>query len=145
MMMLGRILVLEQIPQHLLVFLMSIAPNKYVAFIYLNVLLLIMGMIMDDTSATILGVLVIMPVATGLGMSPYQYFVMQTINIGMGHLTPPVAPYIFLAGRIGETPFNEYMKPTLLLILFVYIPLTALVTYVPIISEIVPHWYLGIK
>jgi tripartite ATP-independent transporter DctM subunit len=145
MMMLGRILVLEQIPQHLLTFLMSIAPNKYVAFLYLNLLLLLMGMIMDDMSATILGILIIMPVAIDLGMSPYQYFVMQTINIGMGHLTPPVAPYIYLAGRIGNTPFKEYMKPTFLLIIFVYVPLTAIVTYVPIVSTFVPHWYLGIQ
>ena len=62
----------------------------------------------------------------------------------MGCITPPCAPFLYLAGRIGGAPVNEMLKPTLYLILFAWIPTLILATFVPSFSMWLPTLLLGL-
>lgn len=143
-MVLSRIIMVEQIPNKLLALFVSISDNKYVLIAMINLTLIVLGMIMDDTSAMIIGIIILMPVALELGMSPYQFYVMIVVNVQFGCLTPPVAPHLFMAARVGGgVPISEYWKPALTIGCFAFLPVTALVAYVPIVPNILPDLYMG--
>ena len=62
------------------------------------------------------------------------------VNTGLGNLTPPVAPLLYLAGRIGgNLPLNEYLGPAIRFMIFAYLPVIFLVTFVPEISLTLPR------
>jgi len=141
--MLSRILTQEGIPQQVAEMLMSVSDNKYVVLLMVNIFLVLIGMIMDDTSGTLLAAPILFPVCMELGLSPYQFAAIMGVNLGMGNITPPSAPFIYLAARIYKVPASGMMKPVFFLLLFAYIPALILVTYVPDVSLWLPRLILG--
>jgi TRAP-type C4-dicarboxylate transport system permease large subunit len=65
--------------------------------------------------------------------------------MGMGNVTPPCAPILYLAARIGNVPFNEYIKPTLILMFCAQLPVVLLVTYIPELALWLPRLVMGIR
>lgn len=143
--MMGRLLTQAQVPQAIMEMLLSISDNKYIILLAVNIFLIILGMIMDDTSATLLAAPILFPVATELGMSPYQFAALLGVNIGMGNITPPSAPFLYLAARIFKTDASKVMKPTIILLVCAYLPTLALVTLVPDVSLWLPRLIMGAK
>ncbi|MEA2015163.1 MAG: TRAP transporter large permease subunit [Actinomycetota bacterium] len=143
---LSRVLVLEHAPDLMLNFLFKISNNHYVLLFLLNIILLITGMLMDDCSALILAAIIYLPAAEALGIDPIQFGAICGVNLGMGLITPPVAPLLYMGGIVGgNLELKEYYRPALYSILFAYIPVTILTTYIPAISltlpKLVMHMY----
>lgn len=105
----------------------------------LNLFMVVMGMLMDDTSCTILLTPILLPVATSLGLTPFHFAAILGVNIGMGNITPPTAPLLYLSGRITGAQVKDMLKPTLLMICFAWLPTLILTTYCPLFSEILPR------
>lgn len=140
----SRILVLEHVPDALMRFLTSFSENKIVLLMIFNVILLITGMIMDDASALILAAIVYMPAATSVGIHPIHFGAICGVNLGMGLITPPVAPLLYMGGMVGgNLELKEYYKPTLYAIIFGYIPVILLTTYVPFIALALPNLFMS--
>ena len=137
-MVMARILVTEDVPGMILDLLMAISPNKYVILLMLNIFLVIIGMIMDDVSGTLLCTPILIPIAIELGISPYQMAAILGVNLGMGNITPPTAPFLYVGSRIFKTSAKEMIGPCLKIILFAYVPTLILTTYVPQISLWLP-------
>lgn len=136
----SRILILEHAPDALLNFLFSISSNKYVLMLLLNVLLIFTGMIMEDTSALILAAIIYLPAAIKIGIHPLQFGAICAVNLGMGLITPPVAPILYLGGVVGGgLELKEYYLPVMYSILFAYIPVILLTTFVPKVTLILPE------
>lgn len=142
-MMLSRILTQMNVPQSLVNAMLSISENKIILLLMLNIFLVLLGMIMDDTSATLLAAPMLYPLICELGIPPYQFAAILGVNIGMGNITPPSAPFLYLSSRIYGVDVGQVMKPVLFLLFFAYIPTLLLVTYVPDVSLWLPRVLLG--
>ena len=142
---LSRVLILEHAPDLMLNFLFKISNNYYVLLFLINIILLITGMLMDDCSALILAAIIYLPAAEALGIDPIQFGAICGVNLGMGLITPPVAPLLYMGGIVGgKLELKEYYRPALYSVLFAYIPVTILTTYIPAISLTLPKLVMNL-
>lgn len=137
-MMLSRLLIMEDVPGIFMELVTSISTNKYVILIMANVFMIIIGMLMDDVSSVLLCTPLLMPIMQSIGISPIHFASIVCVNISLGCVTPPCAPLLYLASRLSNTPVSAMMKPTLLLIVFVWLPALLLVTFIPALSLTLP-------
>lgn len=144
-MMLSRLYVMENLPEVVLNFLYTITSSKNGILFAINIFMIIMGMLMDDCSATMLCTPILLPIIIKLGVSPIHFAAIVGVNIGMGNVTPPTAPLLYLAGRLNGASIDQSIKPTLQLILFCWLPVLFIVTYIPSLSLFLPRLILGIK
>ena len=142
-MMLSRIYVTENLPDFILSVLNSISQSKYVILLMINLILIIIGMLMDDVSAMMLTTPILMPVITHIGVDPVHFAAIMGVNLGLACITPPCAPLLFLGSKLSHTPLHKMLKPTLLLIIFVWVPMLVLTTFIPDISLFLPHLIMG--
>jgi len=137
-MMLSRIYITEDVHTMMIKGLMSISQNKYVILLLVNIFMIIMGMLMDDASAMLLSVPILLPIVKSVGVDPIHFAAIVAVNISLGCITPPCAPLLYLAARLSNTDVAEMLKPTMIFIIFVWVPALVLVTYIPAISLFLP-------
>nr|WP_319392752.1 TRAP transporter large permease [uncultured Desulfobacter sp.] len=142
-MILSRIYVMEDLPATILAFLNSISDNKLVMLMMVNVFMVLIGMLMDDTSGTLLCTPVLLPVVTHLGIHPVQFAAILGVNLGMGLVTPPTAPMLYLGARVASCKVNRMLTPTFYMIIFAWIPTLILTTYWSPLSLFLPRFLLG--
>ena len=142
---LSRIYIMEDLPQKLLELLYSISDNKYVILFMLNIFMIVLGMLMDDCSACVLATPIMIPIIKEIGVSPVHFAAILGVNLGLGNITPPCAPLLYLSSSVSKTPINEMLKPTLIFIFYGWIPVLALTTYMPALSMWLPGLILGVK
>ena len=124
-----RLYTSENLPSMILGFLTSISENRIVLLILINIFMIILGMLMDDCSATILAAPMLLPIMVELGVSPIHFAAILGVNIGMGNVTPPTAPLLYLAGRIAKSEVKDMLGPDLALIAFAWLPTLIVTTY----------------
>ncbi|PLW77052.1 TRAP transporter large permease [Cohaesibacter celericrescens] len=131
------LLALYQVPTVLSNFLLGISENKYAVLLMINIVLLMLGMIMDMAALILICTPIFLPIVTQLGMDPIQFGIMLLVNLGLGLCTPPVGTCLFVGCAVGKIKIEETLKT----IWPFYIALLAaliLVTYVPAISLFLP-------
>jgi len=144
-MILARLYIMEDLPGAIMTILTSITTNRYAILFMLNVFMIIMGMLMDDVSAVLLSTPILLPIVIQLGFSPVHFAAIVGVNLGMGNITPPAAPLLYLGSRVGNAPINEMLMPTVWMLVFGWLPTLVLTTYVPQLSLFLPRLILGIK
>ncbi len=117
--------------------LMAISDNKYVIFLLMNIILMVVGMFMDITPAILIFTPIFLPIAQSLGMSDIQFGVMLIFNMCLGNITPPVGSVLFVGCGIGGVSI-EKVTPKLIPYFAVLFALLLLVTYVPTLSLGIP-------
>ena len=135
----SKILILEGITDELAAWVVNNSPNQAITLFMLNVILLLLGMMMNDLSGTVLSAGLLWPIAEAAGVSPYHFAAITGVNLGLGTVTPPTAPMLFLAGRIGKSSAEEYIKPALVLMWAGMVPVLILTTYCPGLCLIIPR------
>ncbi|MDR1604108.1 MAG: TRAP transporter large permease [Gracilibacteraceae bacterium] len=138
-MMLSRIYITENLPDSMLGLINSVSQNKYIVLCLVNLFMIVVGMLMDDVSAMLLAVPLLLPIVDAVGVDRIHFAAIVAVNISLGCVTPPCAPLTYLAARLSNTPVAAMMKPTFFLILVVWIPALVIVTYVPQLSTFLPH------
>jgi len=138
-MMLSRIFITENLPNAILDLMLSATNNKYVVLAVANVFMIIVGMLMDDTSGTLLSVPILLPIIKAVGVDPIHFAAIVAVNISLGCVTPPCAPLMYLGARLSGTEVAKVMKPTFQLIFMVWLPALIIVTYVPQIAMFFPN------
>ena len=118
----------------------GVSNNPYVIAILLNVILLILGMIMDMAPIILISTPILLPIATSIGIDPVQYGIMLVLNCGIGLLTPPVGAVLFIGSAIAEEPMEKVVKAQLPFYLMMIIALM-LITFVPAISLVIPNLF----
>jgi len=134
----SRILIVETIPQQMADWVTESMASPVLVLLMVNVIMLIMGMLMDDLSGTLLAASMLYPIVAAVGVNPLHFAAIVGVNLGLGCVTPPCAPMLFLAGRIGKCPAEEYMKPALILMFAGMLPVLAITTYWPELSLFLP-------
>ncbi len=131
------LLALYQVPSHLSSLLTSISENPIIILLMINLMLLLLGMIMDMAALILICTPIFLPIATGIGMDPTQFGIMMLINLGLGLCTPPVGSCLFVGCAVGRVPIEEAVKTIWPFYLAIFAALM-LVTYVPAISLTLP-------
>ena len=124
-----RLYTSENLPDKILGLLTSISDNRIILLILINIFMIILGMLMDDCSATILAAPMLLPIMVELGVSPIHFAAILGVNIGMGNVTPPTAPLLYLAGRISKAEVKDMLGPDFALIAFAWLPTLIVTTY----------------
>ena len=121
----------------------SLTDNRYILIILLNVILLVLGMIMDMAPIILIATPILLPVATQYcGLDPIQFGIMVVLNCGIGLLTPPVGAVLFIGSAVAKRPMEKVVKATLPFYLCMIITLL-LVSFWPDVSLIIPKLFGG--
>ena len=115
----------------------GISDNPVVVAMLLNLILLILGCIMDMAPIILIATPILLPIATSIGIDPIQFGIMMVLNCGIGLLTPPVGAVLFIGSAVGKTPMEKVVKATLPFYLCMIITLL-LITFIPDISLLIP-------
>lgn len=109
-----------------------------VILILINIILLVLGCIMDMAPLILIATPVLLPVAIQIGMDPVQFGIMLMLNLGIGLLTPPVGSALFVGCAIGKITMEQATK-AMLPFLGVMLIVLLLITYLPFITLSLPH------
>lgn len=122
-----------EVPMRLFRLIQGLVSEKVVFLILLNLLLLLLGAILDIFSALVIMVPLILPVAVSYGVDPVHLGIIFLANMQIGYFTPPVGMNLFIASYRFEKPVAELYRAT---IPFMLVLLTAVlvVTYWPQLS-----------
>ena len=133
----GYLMALMQIPAKVTQFFLQLSDNKYVFLLLVNILLLLLGTFMDLAPMLLICTPIFMPVILKLGIDPVHFGMIMILNLGIGLITPPVGPTLFVGCAVGKVtmeqlsrelwPFYGAMCAALLM-----------VTYIPAISLWLP-------
>lgn len=126
-------LVDAEIPQRVVEMARSRLDNRYALLLAINVLLLVVGCVLDIFSAIIIFVPLLLPVALAFDINPVHLGIVFLANLELGYLTPPVGMNLFLASIVYRRPLPEIWR-TVLPFLAVLLAMVLLLTYVPLIS-----------
>ncbi len=134
----SRGMVLAKVPTRFADLLMSISDNRIVILLLINLLLLLMGMIIDDVSGSILAAIILLPVTQQIGLDPIHFAAIVGTNLGLGNISPPCAPLLYMAGGVTRQPLAEYIGPTMKFLVLGHLPMVFLVTFIPELSLFLP-------
>ena len=118
----------------------GVSSSPIVIAILLNLILLVLGMIMDMAPIILIATPILLPVATSIGISPIQFGVMVILNCGIGLLTPPVGAVLFIGSAVAKRPMEKVVKATLPFYICMLITLL-LLTFIPQISLWLPSLF----
>ena len=138
----SKLLTMQNVPTQIAESLLSVTDNKYLILLMVNIFMVIIGMLMDDTSGILLCTPILLPIVKGIGIHPVHFAAILGVNLGMGNITPPTAPMLYLSGRVCGAKIDKMLSPTLILIIFAWIPTLLLTTYVPAIATFLPKLIL---
>ncbi len=124
-----------QIPDLLLAWAQKSIHSPYVFLLALNLLLLIVGCLMDIYSAIVVVVPIIVPMGAAFGINPVHLGIIFLANLELGYLTPPVGMNLFLSSYRFNRPMPEVIR-SIIPILSVLLAGVLLITYLPTLSTI---------
>ncbi|MDK2799577.1 MAG: hypothetical protein PWP27_851 [Clostridiales bacterium] len=122
--------------------LLSLSQNKYLLLLMINVMLLLLGCIMDMAPLILITTPILLPVVTALGMHPVHFGVMLILNLAIGLCTPPVGSALFVGCAIGDISIEKITK-SMLPFYLTMVAVLLLVTFVPDVVMFVPTLLMG--
>ena len=126
-----------RVPTQTVELLTGVTDNPIMILLMINVILLLLGMIMDMAALILICTPIFLPVANSLGMDPLQFGVMLLVNLGLGLCTPPVGSCLFVGCAVGKLPIEHAVRTIWPFYLAIFIALM-LITFVPGISLTLP-------
>ena len=134
----GNCLTLLHVPELASKFMVSLTDNRIILIILLNVILLVLGMIMDMAPIILIATPILLPIATEFcGLDPVQFGIIVILNCGIGLLTPPVGAVLFIGSAVAKRPMEKVVKATLPFYLCMIVALL-LISFIPDISLVIP-------
>ncbi|MBL4811066.1 MAG: TRAP transporter large permease [Rhodobacteraceae bacterium] len=133
----GWILVSERIPQAIASAVLDFTDNKYVVILIINLLLLVVGMLMETIAALIILFVPLLALAEAVGIEPLHFATFAVLNLMIGLTTPPVGVCLFVCANIARLPLTPVViaiLPFLATNIFVLL----LVSYIPAIATWLP-------
>jgi len=106
----GYMMALMQVPAKMSTFVLGITQNKYVILMMLNILLLVLGTFMDMAPMILICTPILLPLVLKFGVDPVHFGLILMVNAGIGLITPPVGPSLFVGCAIGKVSIEEVSK-----------------------------------
>ena len=133
----AKLLTLEGVTASIANGVLDMTTNRYVILILINILLLIVGMIMDAAPATIILSPILLKIVQPLGVDPIQLGVIIVMNLSIGMITPPVGINLFVGCKISKIQLETTFRFVGQLLIYMLVVL-AITTYIPFISLFLP-------
>ncbi|MBL5900080.1 TRAP transporter large permease [Lelliottia amnigena] len=133
----GAVMTYMQLPMRITEFFTSLSDNKYVILMYLNIMLLLIGTLMDMAPLILILTPVLLPVTNSLGIDPVHFGMIMMVNLGIGLITPPVGSVLFVASAVSKQRIETVMRAMLPFYAMLLVVL-GMVTYIPAISLWLP-------
>ena len=106
----GYMMTLMQIPAKITYFFLNISDNKYAFLFMVNILLLVLGTFMDLAPMLLICTPIFMPIIAKLGIHPVHFGMVMILNLGIGLITPPVGPTLFVGCAVGKVTMEQVSK-----------------------------------
>jgi tripartite ATP-independent transporter DctM subunit len=135
----GYMMAIMRIPATITELFLNISDNKYVFLLLVNVLLLVLGTFMDLAPMLLICTPIFLPVILKLGIDPVHFGIIMILNLGIGLITPPVGPTLFVGCAIGKVSIEEVSRELWPFYGAMCLAL-AIVTYVPALSLWLPSF-----
>ncbi|MFP5595593.1 TRAP transporter large permease [Kluyvera sp. 142486] len=136
----GAIMTYMQLPMRITEAFTSISDNKYVILMCINIMLLLIGTLMDMAPLILILTPVLLPVTNALGIDPVHFGMIMLVNLGIGLITPPVGSVLFVASAVSKQKIEQVVKAMLPFYAVLFLILL-LVTYIPEISLFLPKLF----
>ncbi len=133
------VLTVTQVSNNIADALLSVSSDPTVLLFMSVILLLVLGMFMETIAAILIVTPILLPVLTGVGVSPIQTGMVIIFTMMIGLLTPPVGMSLFMIANIKKMPVEEVIKGTLPYYIVLFLTL-ALIVLVPSISTWLPDF-----
>ncbi|AMG59780.1 MULTISPECIES: TRAP transporter large permease [Pantoea] len=134
----GAVMTFMQLPTIITEAFTSLSDNKYVILMCINILLLVVGTLMDMAPLILILTPVLLPVATALGVDPVHFGMIMLTNLGIGLITPPVGTVLFVASAVSKQKIEQVVGAMLPFYGMLFLVLM-LITYIPAISLWLPR------
>ncbi|MEO1224603.1 MAG: TRAP transporter large permease subunit, partial [Pseudomonadota bacterium] len=119
-----------------------VSAGAWLFLLIMNVTLILLGMILEGYSITLITVPLTLPILAALEISRVHYGIVLIMNIELALLTPPIGLNLFVMAGIAKSPVGEVMRGTLPFLIGM-IALLALVTFYSPIVTFLPDLVLG--
>jgi len=136
------ILTREQIPAKIGEYTFQLTQNPYLLLLIINVFLLILGCLMENTAILIIFTPILLPIVTQFGMSSVHFGVVLVLNVMIGTLTPPFGIVLYMASAVSKLSV-ERISIALIPYIAILIVNLMLVTYIPPIAMTLPNLFTG--
>ena len=134
----GYVMTLMQIPLKITTMFTTLTNNTYLILFYINIMLLILGTLMDMAPLILILTPILLPVVKTLGVDPVHFGIIIMVNLGIGLLTPPVGSVLFVGSAVGKLSIEALVK-AMYPFFGVLLLLLALVTYWPAMTLWLPR------
>ena len=131
------LMALMQVPAKATHFFLNISNNKYVILALINIMLLILGTIMDMAPLLLICTPIMLPVVKAFGIDPVHFGIIMMLNLSIGLVTPPVGSTLFVGCAIGKVSIERVSRRLWPFWLAMF-TILMLVTYFPMISMWIP-------
>lgn len=139
----GVVMARNQIPQLVVHSLLSVSTNKFVILIIINLMLFVLGCLMEGTAVIIILGPVFAAVADGVGIDPVFMGIMVILNLMIGLLTPPVGMIIYVMNRIAKISMSEFMEEAWGFVWMAFL-VVALICVFPGLVTFIPNLLMGV-
>ncbi len=129
----GFLLSFLQVPAALADYILSLSSNPIAILLMINLLLLVLGMLMDMGVLILILTPILLPIAIKIGVDPIQFCIIMILNLGIGVCTPPVGVSLMVGCGIGNVSIERTIK-SLLPFYLVMVVVLMLVTFFPVLS-----------
>jgi len=133
----GYVMALMQLPAKITAFFLTLSDNKYIILMLINIMLLVLGCLMDMAPLILICTPILLPVVMKLGVDPVHFGMIMLLNLGIGLLTPPVGATLFVGCAVGNVKLEDVMRG-IWPFYSVLIAVLLLVTFVPALSLWLP-------
>jgi C4-dicarboxylate transporter, DctM subunit len=140
----GWILTSERVPHLLAEGLSAITSNKFITLLLLNLLILLIGCVLETLPALLICTPVLLPVAQLVGIDPIHFGVILCFNLIVGMITPPMGIGLYVMVAVAKLRFEEITRasmPFLVVLLFALV----IITFIPGLSLWLPEFLLGVQ
>ena len=133
----GNCLTMLHVPELAANAIIGLTDNRIIIALLLNLILLVLGCIMDMAPIILIATPILLPIAQQIGIDPIQFGIMVILNCGIGLLTPPVGAVLFIGSAVAKLPMEKVVKATLPFYICMILALL-LITFIPGISLWLP-------
>ena len=133
----GNLLTMARVPSMIADVILGFSQSEPVIILMINLLLLLLGMIMDATTAILITTPILLPIAEGIGIDPIHFGIIMLVNLAIGVITPPMALNLFVGSKVSGVPIAKIVPP-LIPFLIMSLILLIIVVAVPALSLWLP-------
>jgi len=134
----GYVMALMQVPARVTALLLTLSSDKNVILFLINILLLVLGCLLDMAPSILIVTPILLPVVMKFGVDPVHFGMIMLLNLGIGLCHPPVGAILFVGCAVGRVTIEQVVREIWPFYGVMFLVLM-LVTYIPTVSLWLPR------